>query len=137
MAALAPDGWFTTGDLGKMTREGRLVISGGRLGDMIIRGGENVYPVEIENLLRGHPSVTDVAVFGMPDNYHGEIVAAAVIAREAIDSAAPLDYCRDCIARFKIPARCFAVVQFPLTANGKVKKVELRNLAISGKLRDL
>ena len=72
------DGWMQTGDLGYLRPDGRLVIAGGRLRDMIIRGGENIYPVEVENLLREHPAVGEVAVFGLPDTYYGETVAAAV-----------------------------------------------------------
>ena len=75
---IGSDGWMKTGDLGYLTPEGNIVVGGGRLRDMIIRGGENIYPVEIENLLRAHPSVTDIAVFGVPDRYYGEIVGAAV-----------------------------------------------------------
>ena len=75
---ISDDGWLSTGDLGYLREDGHLVVAGGRLRDMIIRGGENIYPVEIENLLRGHPAVGEIAVFGLPDAYYGETVAAAV-----------------------------------------------------------
>ena len=68
-------GWLRTGDLGYLRADGRLVIAGGRLRDMIIRGGENIYPAEIENVLQQHDAVAEVAVFGVPDDYYGEIVA--------------------------------------------------------------
>ena len=72
-----PDGgWLRSGDLGSLREDGRLVPAGGRLRDMIIRGGENIYPVEIENLLALHPAVAESAVFGVKDAYYGEIVAA-------------------------------------------------------------
>ena len=75
------EGWLHTGDLGYLTPEGRLVVAGGRLRDMIIRGGENIYPAEIENLLRAHDAIAEIAVFGLPDSYYGEVVGAAVKAK--------------------------------------------------------
>ena len=80
----------STGDLGYLREDGRLVVAGGRLRDMIIRGGENIYPVEIENLLRGHPAVGEIAVFGLPDAYYGEMVAprCAIPARPSASLAA-------------------------------------------------
>ncbi len=75
---ITPEGWLRTGDLGYLKQNGKLVIAGGRLRDMIIRGGENIYPAEIENLMQSHPAVAAVAVFGVPDDYYGEAVGAAV-----------------------------------------------------------
>src|SRR5262249_48558026 len=117
-ATISPDGWLSTGDLGYLREDGRLVIAGGRLRDMIIRGGENIYPVEIENLLRGHPSVSEIAVFGLPDPYYGEIVAAAVRLQDKTDAAALAAFCNGRIAKFKIPAQFFRVSAFPQTASG-------------------
>jgi fatty-acyl-CoA synthase len=134
---LAPDGWLKAGDLGKLTPEGRLVIAGGRLRDMIIRGGENIYPVEIENLLRTHPAVGEVAVFAVADDYYGEAVAAAVLPRAPVRGEDLRAYCGGRIARFKLPARLYAVRQFPITASGKIRKTELRRLAESGALEPL
>lgn len=131
------DGWLRTGDLGSMTPEGRLVIAGGRLRDMIIRGGENIYPAEIENLLRGHEAVAEVAVFAVPDSYYGESVAAAVQLRSEVRAEALRAFCGGRIASFKIPTAIFAVEQFPLTASGKIRKTELRRLAACGELRPL
>lgn len=131
---VGPDGWMKTGDLGYLTPEGNLVVAGGRLRDMIIRGGENIYPVEIENLLRAHPEVTDIAVFGMPDDYYGEIVAAAAIGGEDLAPEKLGRFCEGRIARFKVPARWFRVGSFPLTASGKIRKTELREMAAAGAL---
>lgn len=130
------EGWLKTGDLGYLTPEGRLAIAGGRLRDMIIRGGENVYPAEIEQVLATHPAVAESAVFGMPDEYYGEIVAAALRLKDGqLPQAKELaTYCGERLAKFKAPVRVFAVERFPLTANGKIRKVELRQMAAEGKL---
>ncbi len=132
-----PDGWLKTGDLGLLTAEGRLVIAGGRLRDMIIRGGENIYPAEIENLLRTHPAVGEIAVFALTDAYYGEAVGAAVRLAAPASAAALGSFCDGRIARFKIPAAFFAVEQFPLTASGKIRKTELRRMAAAGELTPL
>lgn len=134
---IAADGWMKTGDLGYLTPDGNVVVAGGRLRDMIIRGGENIYPVEIENLLRAHPAVTEIAVFGMADDYYGEIVAAAVDANTPVSAAELGTFCDGRIARFKIPARFFRIESFPLTASGKVRKTELREMAAAGDLTPL
>ena len=134
---IAPDGWLRTGDLGMLTPEGRVVVSGGRLRDMIIRGGENIYPAEIENLLRRHPAVAEVAVFAVVDDYYGEAVAAAVMLKSPTRSDDLRGFCDGRIARFKLPARLYAVAQFPVTASGKIRKTELRRLAESGALEPL
>ncbi len=134
---LTEDGWLKTGDLGWLTPEGRLVIAGGRLRDMIIRGGENIYPAEIENLLRHHPAVAEIAVFGMPDEYYGESVAAAVKLREPATASDLKKFCENRIARFKLPTAIYHVEQFPLTPSGKIRKTALRSLAKSGRLTPL
>jgi len=133
---LDAEGWLKSGDLGYLTPEGRLVIGGGRLRDMIIRGGENVYPAEVEQALATHPAVLEAAVFAMPDEYYGEIVAAALRLKSgAKPSAAEIAaHCAERLAKFKAPAKVFAVEAFPLTANGKIRKVELREMARDGKL---
>jgi fatty-acyl-CoA synthase len=137
--ALDADGWLKSGDLGYLTPEGRLVIAGGRLRDMIIRGGENVYPAEVEQALATHPAVMEAAVFAMPDEYYGEIVAAALRLKAGArpSAAAIAAHCAERIAKFKAPARVFSVESFPLTANGKIRKVELREMARDGKLAPL
>ena len=96
------EGWLHTGDLGYLTPEGRLVVAGGRLRDMIIRGGENIYPAEIENLLRAHEAVAEIAVFGLADSYYGEVVGAAVKAKGPVTAEALAALCQGRIARFKI-----------------------------------
>lgn len=135
--ALSPDGWLKTGDLGYLREDGRLVVAGGRLRDLIIRGGENIYPVEIENLIRGHPAVEEVAVFGLPDRYYGEVVAAAVKLKETVSAESIASHCKDAIARFKVPSRWFEVKTFPQTSSGKVRKVELQQAAANGGLKEL
>ncbi len=126
---ITEDGWLKTGDLGYLDEDGRLVIAGGRLKDLIIRGGENIYPVEIENHLRNHPAVLEVAVFGIPDRYYGEIVVAAVKLREPVKAATLAGHCAKSIAQFKVPVRWYSVDDFPMTSSGKVRKVKLREMA--------
>ena len=109
--------------------DGRLVIAGGRLRDMIIRGGENIYPAEIENVLQQHEAVAEVAVFGVPDDYYGEIVAAAVKLSRPVPASDLQALCASRIAKFKVPAVIFTVERFPLTPSGKIRKVELRQWA--------
>ncbi|PZF75557.1 hypothetical protein DK847_17070 [Aestuariivirga litoralis] len=122
-------GWLRTGDLGYLRDDGRLVIAGGRLRDMIIRGGENIYPAEIEAVLQGHEAVAEVAVFGVPDDYYGEIVGAAVKLAAPVAASDLQALCAARIAKFKVPAVIFAVERFPLTPSGKIRKVELRDWA--------
>lgn len=119
-------GWMQTGDLGYLRPDGRVVIAGGRLRDMIIRGGENIYPVEVENLLREHPAVVEVAVFGLPDSYYGEIVAAAVSLRSQTSAAALKQFLVGKVAAFKHPIRYFEVTDWPMTSSGKIKKRDLQ-----------
>ena len=134
---VSEDGWLKTGDLGYLTDSGHLVIGGGRLRDMIIRGGENIYPAEIENLLQSHPAIDKVAVFGMPDDYYGERVAAAVVLAAPASAADLQEFCRDRIARFKVPAEFFRTDAFPLTPSGKIRKTEIREQAQRGTLSPL
>lgn len=137
------EGWLRTGDLGFLDEAGRLTIAGGRLRDMIIRGGENIYPAEAENTLGQHPAVAEAAVFGVPDAYYGEIVGAALRLREPAAGAEPAGsadlaaHCAARIARFKVPVRWFRVEAFPLTSSGKIRKVELRARVANGQLEEL
>jgi fatty-acyl-CoA synthase len=131
---IGSDGWMKTGDLGYLTPEGNIIVAGGRLRDMIIRGGENIYPVEIENILRTHSAIIDIAVIGLPDRYYGEIVAAVVSLNEDVTAADMQSYCNGRIASFKIPVRFYSVEDFPLTASGKIRKTELQELVVAGKL---
>jgi fatty-acyl-CoA synthase len=134
-AAIDADGWLHTGDLGSMDERGYCRIEG-RVKEMIIRGGENIYPREIELVLFAHPGVADVAVVGVPDPVWGEQVAAVV--RPAGDpppSAEELtDFCRARLAGFKTPRRWAFVDAFPLTGSGKVRKHVLRERLIAGSL---
>ena len=106
-AAIDGDGWLHSDDLGKMDAEGYLRITG-RLKEMIIRGGENIYPVEIEDLIFTHPKVAEVAVFGIPDEYFGEEIMAWVElhAGEKATQEEIRDFCKDKIAHFQDPEAC-------------------------------
>ncbi len=124
-------GWMHTGDLATMDRDGYVNIVG-RSKDMIIRGGENVYPREIEEFLYTHPAIRDVQVVGVPDERYGEEIAALVIVREAgtIDPDAVREFCRGKIAHYKIPRYVISVDEFPMTVTGKIQKFKLRDQAI-------
>ncbi|MFJ6843495.1 AMP-binding protein [Streptomyces griseoluteus] len=120
--------WMHTGDLALMREDGYVEIVG-RIKDMIIRGGENIYPREIEEFLYAHPKIRDVQVVGVPHERYGEEVLACVI---PLDPADPLTldelraFCRDRLAHYKIPSRLQLLDAFPMTVSGKVRKVELR-----------
>jgi fatty-acyl-CoA synthase len=129
--ALDTEGWMHTGDLAVMRTDGYVTIVG-RIKDMIIRGGENVYPREIEEFLYKHPKVSDVQVVGVPDPVYGEAVAACVILRDpagTLTASEVADFCAGRLARFKIPRYVHVVGSFPMTVSGKVRKVELRTTA--------
>lgn len=117
------DGWFHAGDLAYRDAEGFLFLAG-RRSDMIIRGGENVYPIEIETVLLMHPAIDSVAVVGLPDDHWGEVVAAAyeVSAGQAVTEAELAEHCRARLAAYKVPVRFRAVPALPRNANGKVQK---------------
>lgn len=129
--AIDSEGWLHTGDLAVMDDAGYCRITG-RIKDMIIRGGENVYPREIEEFLHSHPDILDVQVFGVPDQKYGEEVAAAIILRQdaALSDEALKEYCRARIARHKVPRYVRFVDSYPMTASGKVQKHRLRAMAI-------
>ena len=127
---ISPDGWLHSGDLGIMDEAGYVRVTG-RIKDMIIRGGENVYPREVEEFLMGMPDVMDVQVVGVPSRKYGEEVAAFIIPRKG-DAIAPEDvraFCRGQIAWYKIPRHIAVVDAFPLTASGKIQKFRLREMA--------
>jgi fatty-acyl-CoA synthase len=123
--------WMHTGDLAVMDDEGYVKIVG-RLKDMIIRGGENIYPREIEEFLYGHPDISDVQVIGVPSERYGEEVMAWVKLREGsrLTGDQLTEYCRGKISTFKIPRFWKFVDGFPMTVTGKVRKVEMRELSV-------
>ena len=129
--AIDPAGWMHTGDLATMDQDGYLNIVG-RSKDMIIRGGENIYPREIEEFLYTHPEIKDVQVVGVPDERYGEEIAAFVIERTpgTVDAEAVREFCRGKIAHFKIPRYVMPVEEFPMTVTGKIQKFKLRHQAI-------
>jgi fatty-acyl-CoA synthase len=134
-AAIDVDGWLHTGDLGTMDERGYCKIQG-RLKDMIIRGGENIYPREIEAVLYEHPAVSDVAVVGVPDERWGEQVAAFVRLADGV-SATPDElsaHVRDRLAAYKAPRSWVFVDTFPLTGSGKIQKFVLRDQYVKGEL---
>ncbi|MDP8922857.1 MAG: AMP-binding protein, partial [Chloroflexota bacterium] len=124
--------WMHTGDLATMDEQGYVNIVG-RIKDMIIRGGENIYPREVEEYLYTHPDVSDVQVIGVPSERYGEEVMAWVKLREGAQlTPEDLDaYCRGKIATFKIPRYWKFVDGFPMTVTGKIQKFKMRELAVA------
>jgi fatty-acyl-CoA synthase len=126
--AVDPARWMHTGDLATMDPEGYLSIVG-RIKDMVIRGGENIYPREIEEFLYAHPDIEDVQVIGVPDEKYGEELAAWI---KLTDGAEPLDagkvreFCSGRLAHYKIPRYVLLVDEFPMTVTGKIRKVQMR-----------
>ena len=126
------EGWMHSGDLATMDSEGYVNIVG-RIKDMIIRGGENIYPREIEEYLYGHLAIEDVQVIGVPDIKYGEQVMAWVKLREGAEATGEeiKEFCRGRIAHFKVPRYVKFVDGFPMTVTGKVRKVEMREVSIA------
>ncbi|MEU6006082.1 AMP-binding protein [Streptomyces sp. NPDC047453] len=126
--AVDPGRWMHTGDLAVMREDGYVEIVG-RIKDMIIRGGENIYPREIEEFLYGHPKIRDVQVVGVPHEKYGEEVLACVIPVDAADPLTLEDlraFCEGRLAHYKIPSLLRVLDSFPMTVSGKVRKIELR-----------
>ena len=131
--AIDADGWMQTGDLAGMDDDGYVVIEG-RIKDMVIRGGENIYPREIEEFLFTHPAIRDVQVIGVPDAKYGEELMACIIQEpgtEPLDADAVADFCRGRLAHYKIPRYVDVRESFPMTVSGKVRKVEMREEAVA------
>jgi fatty-acyl-CoA synthase len=130
-AAVDEEGWMHTGDLATIDAEGYCRIVG-RCKDMIIRGGENIYPAEIEQHLHRHPAVEQAAVFGVPDEKFGEIVCAWIVAKAARSVSAEelAQFCRSRIAHYKVPAHIRLVGQMPATVTGKLKKYLMRQAMV-------
>ncbi len=130
--AIDADGWLHSGDLGSMDENGYVQITG-RLKNMIIRGGENIYPREIEECLFNHSKVADAAVFGIPDDYWGEEIVAWIKLHQDEDCSEKeiRDFCKASLAHFKIPRYIKFVNTFPLTVTGKLQKFKMRREAIA------
>ncbi|GED66735.1 AMP-binding protein [Brevibacillus reuszeri] len=129
--AIDADGWLHTGDLATVDEEGYYKITG-RLKDMIIRGGENIYPREIEEFLYTHPKILDVQIVGVPDPKFGEQVLACIRVKEDTDLTEEeiRSYCEGKVAHFKIPRYIQFVTEYPMTASGKIQKYKLREHAM-------
>lgn len=130
-AAIDQNGWLHSGDLGTMDADGYVCITG-RLKEMIIRGGENIYPREIEEFIYSHPKVAEVAIFGVPDEYYGEEVMAWIKlhAGETATEQEISDFCQGNLAHFKIPRYIWFVEEFPMTVTGKLQKFRMQEMAI-------
>jgi fatty-acyl-CoA synthase len=131
--AIDGEGWLHTGDQATVDADGYVRITG-RIKELIIRGGENIAPKEIEDLLRQHPKIVDVYVYGIPDERLGEDVAAAIKLKpgETVTPEEVREFCEGRIARFKVPRHVRFVETFPMTASGKVQKFKLREMHIQG-----
>jgi fatty-acyl-CoA synthase len=125
--AIDAAGWMHTGDLATMDAQGYCTIVG-RIKDLVIRGGENIYPREVEEFLYRHPGIADVQVFGVPDAKFGEELCAWVRLRDGaeLDEEAVRNFCRGEIAHYKIPRHVRFVTEFPMTVTGKMQKFLMR-----------
>jgi fatty-acyl-CoA synthase len=130
-AEVLRSGWMHTGDLATMDAEGYVNIVG-RIKDMVIRGGENIYPREIEEFLYTHHAIVDAQVIGVPDEMYGEELMAWVRLREGatLDAESLREFCTGKLAHYKIPRYVHVVDEFPMTVTGKVRKVQMREEAI-------
>ena len=129
--AIDAEGWMHTGDLAVMDVDGYVNITG-RIKDLIIRGGENISPREIEEFLYGHPDIIDVQVVGVPDEKFGEEVCAFIQARDgaSVDTDAVREFCQGKIAHYKVPRYVLSIEDFPMTVTGKIQKYLLRDAAV-------
>ena len=137
-AAMTPDGWLRSGDGGHMDADGYLYVTD-RIKDMIISGGENIYPAEIERVLAEHPSLQDVAVIGVPDERWGEVPKAVVVAAPgaSVDVEQVLAWCRERLAAFKCPKTIDVVAELPRNPTGKILKKDLRKPYWEGRERQV
>ncbi len=128
-AEVIRDGWYWTGDAGYVDENGFLYVVD-RIKDMIISGGENIYPVELENILAAHPQIADVAVIGVPDEKWGEVVKVVAVKRIAVDldEKGVIDFLKDKIAHFKMPKYVEFIDMLPRNPSGKILKTELRKM---------
>ena len=130
--AIDEAGWMHTGDLATMDADGYLNIVG-RIKDMVIRGGENVYPREVEEFLYTHTAIADVQVVGVPDERYGEELCAWVKVREGatLTEDGVREFCQGQLAHFKVPRYVLFVDEFPMTVTGKIQKFRMRETAIA------
>ena len=130
--AIDADGWMHTGDLAVMADDGYVEIVG-RIKDLVIRGGENIYPREIEEFLFTHPEILEVQAIGIPDDRYGEelMVWVKTVPGSSFDAEQVREFCRGRIAHFKVPRYVRFVEEFPMTITGKVRKVEMREISIA------
>jgi fatty-acyl-CoA synthase len=129
--AIDPEGWMHTGDLAVMDADGYLAVTG-RIKDLVIRGGENVYPREVEEFLYTHPDILDAQVIGVPDAKYGEELMAWVRLHPGspeLTTQALRDFCAGKLAHYKVPRYVHVVEEFPMTVTGKVRKVEMREVS--------
>jgi fatty-acyl-CoA synthase len=127
------DGWMHTGDIAVMGEDGYVEITG-RIKDMVIRGGENIYPREIEEFLYTHPDIVDAQVIGVPDERYGEELCAWIRMREGAEpltAEAVREFASGKLAHYKIPRYVQIVDEFPMTVTGKVRKVEMRDKSVA------
>lgn len=132
------NGWFHGGDLAWKDKEGYLHLSG-RADDMLVRGGENVYPVEIEDVVGDHPAVSAIAIVGEPDDHLGQVVTAVVTLKDGHDGVLTVEqvreHCAGRLASYKLPTRVVVVDELPLNASGKIHKLVLRERLLDGTIR--
>jgi acyl-CoA synthetase (AMP-forming)/AMP-acid ligase II len=134
-AAAFVSGWFRTGDQGILDEDNYLHLVG-RIKDLIIRGGENVAPREVDEVLLRHPAVAEAVTFAMPHPVLGEEVAAAVVLHEpgSATESLLLKHCRECLADYKTPKKIFIVHNIPLTATGKIRRQQVADALLDGRL---
>ena len=137
-AAISPDGWYRSGDGGHMDADGYVYVTD-RIKDMIISGGENIYPAEIERVLAEHPALADVAVIGVPDERWGEVPKAVVVFRAgmSVEPGELVDWCRERLAGYKVPKTVDIIDALPRNPTGKVLKRELRRPYWEGRERQV
>ena len=128
--AINAEGWLRTGDIAVMDEDGYIDITG-RIRDMVIRGGENIYPREIEEFLYTHPHIEDVQVVGVPDKKYGEELMAWIIPKKGaeVDVEAVKEFCKGNISHHKIPRYIEFVEEYPMTASGKIMKFKLQEMS--------